>query len=179
MAELLNSNEDSAIISPELNLNFQTLTIDGEEAKNSDSEPSHILKGIFLKPLLFPEAPIKDLSHFIDPLKDIPIYCLIPTCSETFGVKCETKISDEERVKLLESVSAGCGNDGVKFEKASAEMVKSGNGRQAGVIVGIGEEGITKTPKLSFSPKDEWLRHIFMSHKIVIDKVNEISSLKR
>lgn len=42
---------------------------------------------------------------------------------------------------------------------------------------GVNEESQTAVSR--FGPKDEWLRHLFLSHKMVVDKVNEISSLKR
>lgn len=134
---------------PSLNFDLQTLTSAGEEAGWKTLEVCGT-KNAFLSPLSFPEPQTRDMSHFLDSAKDVPILCLIPTCLEIFGgVACT--MNNEEDIIKLESTATGENGDEVKVQ----------------------------SPKLHFGPKDEWLRHLLLSHKMVIDKVNEIGSLKR
>ena len=41
-----------------------------------------------------------------------------------------------------------------------------------------GVEGVAGK-ELKFGVREEWLRHLFLAHKMVIDKAQEISSLSR
>ena len=55
---------------------------------------------------------------------------------------------------------------------------KSGVAESTG---GRGEEragGKEESKVVLLQPKDEWLRHLFLEHKIVVHQVSEISSLK-
>lgn len=135
-----------------LGLNLQTLTLTGDAATVGQERSS---KNIFLRPLSFPEPETKDLSHFVDSDKDVPIMCLIPTCPDVFGgvsnlTACEEKVKDVEA------------NDSVIDSERDSDR-----------------DSKAEVPKLQFGPKDNWLRHLLLSHKIVIDKVSEISSLRR
>lgn len=148
---------------PSLNFDLQTLTSAGEEAgwkiKNLKVCGT---KNAFLSPLSFPEPQTRDMSHFLDSAKDVPMLCLIPTCSEIFGGVACTMSNEEIPEEIPKEFS---GKDIVKLEStATGEN---------------GDEVKVQSPELHFGPKDEWLRHLLLSHKMVIDKVNEIGSLKR
>ena len=108
-----------------------------------------------LQPLSFPETPKEDLSLFTDPSKDQPIYCLI--CDQTFS----SRDCDSEERKSDRPV-------GVALEKEEVES------REREERVREKEE----SKALSLQPKDEWLRHMLLDHKIVVHQVSEICSLK-
>ena len=106
---------------------------------------------VFLRPLSFPEPQATDLSHFVDPDKDVPIFCMIPTCPEVF----------EGTSKPRDGLDTGADDNADHSEASVDSQVKSDDSN------------------LHFGPKDSWLRHLLLSHKIVIDKVSEISSIRR
>ena len=224
---------------------------------NSHQIASTLCRDTFLHPLSFPSAPEKDLSHFLDPERDVPIACLMPSCSEMFGVpevavlekemadastdgvhKTKQTVNSEiERpdsgdtkgvntVKYQESNAADrdkvgsrtlCtkesrpgtlqehsvsikGGAAVTLQGPSVSIKGTGVQEPSAIIKGGGAGTLNQTSaeggghlqetsatgtnkagtsKLQFSAKDKWLRHLFLVHKMVIDKANEISSLKR
>lgn len=162
---------------PSLNFDLPTLTKD--QGTDWHLEPCPGADNVFLKPLSFPEPETKDMSHFLYPAKDVPIVCLMPTCHEIFGGVSNKNQRQgqgqcEEKPKECEVVNS----KDVECESAKSERVNPRTPDSAGA--GSSDEGVkVKTGKLQFGPKDEWLRHLFLSHKMVIDKVSEISSLKR
>ena len=155
MAALMPSGSNSETLEQQdaLSTNLQTLTLVGGNLAAVGQEKSR--KNAFLKPLSFPEPKTKDLSHFVDSNKDIPIVCIIPTCTEVFVAQPKANSTGQSTDPCEEVGSSGTETD------------RGAKGAEADVS------------KLQFSPKDNWLRHLLLSHKIVIDKVAEISSLRR
>ena len=163
-------------------------------------------KNVFLHPLSFPEPQRKDISHFLYPSKDIPIACLFPTCAEVFRKAAiaddsdngcakdmgDLRVDSTEPERVNQCVVEGSGEDLealtiAKDERAidTETILLSSNsnpcsdgGIKIQTVTGggmiKGDSGV-----LRFAPKDEWLRHLLLSHKMVIDRVDEISSLKR
>ena len=125
-----------------------------------------------LQPLSFPETPKEDLSLFTDPSKDQPICCLI--CDQTFSSKdcdsSEPRQQTQDDVVLSESALEKELSVDVALKVDKKEEVESGE-REERVR---GKEG----SKVTLQPKDEWLRHLLLEHKIVIHQVSEICSLK-
>lgn len=159
-------------------------------------------KDTFLHPLSFPEAQQTDLSHFIDQARDVPIVCLFPSCNEVFGdMEMDESFEVDKytggRVKLDRSTDEmvevdKSTNGGVKVENECGENIASEND------IPKASEGISKyedcmrasgtqkreavameISKPRFSIKDQWLRHLFLAHKLVLDKANNICSLRR
>lgn len=125
-----------------------------------------------LQPLSFPEPPKEDLSLFTDPSKDQPIYCLI--CERIFSSSgsndkrshCITGPTTTEKKKSDANVGLSLTVDSLHQEIVSEEKEESGKRRDKNSRV------------LNLPPKDEWLRHMLLEHKIVIHRVSEIFSLK-
>lgn len=163
----------------------------------ASGEDRTVTRGTFLHPLSFPEAQETDLSHFIDQDRDIPIVCLIPSCNEVFGVGPSAKVTVEvdyvsvkepkemrnRRVKVESKDVSGSkevapGNDtseDLSFKGSSAENMTDfvdASCRQKEVVD-------VETTTQEFSVKDRWLRHLFLVHKLVIDEVENICSLRR
>ena len=119
-----------------------------------------------LQPLSFPETPKKDLSLFTDPSKDQPIYCLI--CDQTFSSRNRETKDEKSCLVLSKATERKLDMDAKVDEKQEA-------------VSGGREEGVREKEKskvLSLQPKDEWLRHLLLEHKIVVHQVSEICSLK-
>ena len=122
-----------------------------------------------LQPLSFPETRKEDLSLFTDPSKDQPIYCLV--CDLTFSSRhCDSNISEQtQNLVLSETIEEKSDRRmGVALEKEEVE----GGKREERV------RGKEESKVLSLQPKDEWLRHLLLEHKIVVHQVSEICSLK-
>ncbi len=156
MADFVAPGSEGSEVQDQLSLSLQeALFLTGASATVGLERSA---KNVFLRPLSFPEPETKDLSHFVDSDKDVPIVCMIPTCPEIFGCVSKPAVC-EERVREGEA-SESCG--GVGDSEQTSDR---------------GSE--VETSRMQFGPKDSWLRHLLLSHKIVIDKVSEISSLKR
>ena len=127
--------------------------------------PNSTRNSAILQPLSFPEAPKRDLSLFMDPVKDQPIHCLI--CDQTFFHK-DSKQS-REGMSLMPSET----DEGRQSDLDGRVNVKP---------VGLAgrEERVREKNKevLNLEPKDEWLRHLLLEHKIVVHQVSDICSLK-
>lgn len=147
-------------------------------------------RGTFLHPLSFPEAQETDLSHFVDQDRDVPILCLIPSCNKIFGgvtPVVEKGIAGEKKSKegCNRTVEVKSENSfgSIAHENDSSEGPNSkGIGAEVKVDIGCAsfcpkEDG--EIPKLEFSHKDQWLRHLFLTHKLVLDNVTDICSLRR
>ena len=117
---------------------------------------------VFLKPLSFPEPETKDLSHFLDPTRDVPIVCLIPNCSEVFGTSpgsvrekhraCETSGGDLRAGTEVGCVGEKCKpykNDAHSCEDRVTEVEVARNGIDRAVSRGEG------TNQLKCSQTDE------------------------
>ena len=163
-------------------------------------------RGTFLHPLSFPESPQTDLSHFIDQTRDVPIVCLIPSCNEIFDDTAPMEMDrvvhvddsfNNERVEVDKIT-----NERVMVDKGTNESAKVTNmdGKTLSLEsdisetsngIGTEEDGVrvhntpkgelvgVKISKLQFTAKDRWLRHLFLTHKLVLDKVNSICSTRR
>ena len=155
MASLVppSSAKEGSELQEQLSLSLQALSLPGDTAAAVGAERSS--RNPFLRPLSFPEPETKDLSHFVDSDKDVPIMCMVPTCSEVFGGVSQPGVRSDQLRATVD------GRDGISERT-------SGEGSDA-----------EEASKMLFGPKDSWLRHLLLSHKIVIDKVSEISSLRR
>ena len=137
---------------------------------NSDTpSPITTSRRDFLHPLSFPEAEEQDvsLSHFVCHGKDCPIVCLFPSCKEKFGtnappLKTRRPTQTEEfQIQPKCELESVCSRDIDNGSASDKENCEEENSEQ------------------KFSTKDQWLRHLFLGHKLVVDKVNTICSLKR
>ena len=137
----------------------------------------------FLRPLSFPEAAEKDLSHFISKDKDVPVLCLFSFCDKKFGVTTQTSILEsserEERSK-----HACCHPVQVDSPEIESKCSLMDGSEISDSIDAEGHLSATKSvldveKEKKFSVKDQWLRHLFLEHKLVVDKVDSICSLKR
>ena len=135
---------------------------------------SKIPSSAILKPLSFPETPKEDLSLFTDSSKDQPICCLI--CDRMFSshrdCDCDSLSKSEHTQNLLlsETTTMERNSDMGMALKAGAKDVVESSGERV--------ERVREKEALSLQPKDEWLRHLLLEHKIVIHQVSEICSLK-
>lgn len=150
---------------PSLNFDLQTLTLGCAEEKRRALQGT---ENAFLKPLSFPEPETaKDLSHFLDHEKDVPMVCPMPGCCQVFGGgACSSQEQHLEAARREDDKCTSVCNEGDNSTMPEAVAVTDEEGRGEGFEV-------------KFSPRDQWLRHLFLSHKMVIDKIHEISSLKR
>ena len=140
----------------DLQLEVQTCTCTNLSTEDKPVWPSTSRKPSIPQPLTFPETPKKDLSLFTDPSKDQPIHCFI--CDQTFPSSRDCEARDVLPLETTETES-----------KSNVDVTM-----QATVT---GSEERSKV-KLSLQPKDEWLRHLLLEHKIVIHQVSDICSLK-
>ena len=151
-----------------------------------------------LQPLSFPGAPRKDLSLFTDPSKDQPIYCLV--CDNTFS-SSDSELVDRSEQCLVQSETKS--PSGTSSEETSTKTlgdedgfiknVGAGNEASSRVDIAVGVDlknetlaesdesvrGKKKGAALKLEPKDEWLRHLLLEHKIVVHRMSDICSLKR
>jgi hypothetical protein len=131
----------------------------------SRTPPTHAI----LQPLSFPEIPKEDLSLFTDPSKDQPIYCLV--CDQTFSSSdCDSLSRSEQAQHLGTKLQEGHSDMAVALKDDKKDMVESWEGP--------GEREKEESAVTQLQPKDEWLRHLLLEHKIVIHRVSEICSLK-
>ena len=145
--------------------------------------PARARPGCMLQPLTFPEVREADSSHFIYPERDVPIVCLFRSCEEVFGRQSSSpnslRPSDpyEENEKIYPASS--------ELLKLTSKEFKTNCSLVSRPVEDLEEGGNPeeqKEPELltrQFSVKDEWLRHLFLKHKTVVDNVDGICSLRR
>ncbi len=128
---------------------------------------------VHLKPLSFPETTVDTSSCFIDPDADFPIRCFL--CSLVFRPEqCTTSRPSPELISphplkpstLLVSVEHSTTPPSVS--------ILPGSTCEGGTAL----KSVQKPPRAKLTPRDEWLQHLLLEHKIVIHNVQEISSLK-
>jgi len=128
--------------------------------------------GFVLHPLTFPEAEEADNSHFICRERDVPIVCLFSSCEEVFGrqnpalkdnASEETKKNSTSELELTD-----------KEFKTKCSLVNSPVQDEADKVSQKAELLTSQ-----FSIKDQWMRHLFLKHKLVVDNVEDICSLRR
>lgn len=132
------------------------------------------IPSVILQPLSFPETPKEDLSLFTDPNKDQPICCLI--CDQIFSSRDIDSSKSECTQNMMQSETVESKSDTVMVLN-SDKKEEVGNGEEEERVKEKNKEGLNG--KLNLQPKDEWLRHLLLGHKIVIHQVSEICSLKR
>ena len=151
-----------------------------------------------LQPLSFPEAPRKDLSLFTDPSKDQPIYCLV--CDNTFSSSDSELVDRSEQCLVQSETKSPSGTSSAEpstktlgDEDGFIQNVDAGNEAKSRIDIGVGVDlkqetlagsdesvrGKKKGAALKLEPKDEWLRHLLLEHKIVVHRMSDICSLKR
>ena len=141
----------------------------------------------FLRPLSFPEAAETDLSHFISKDKDVPVLCLFSFCDKRFGVTTQRRIcADLETSEREEMSKHACCHpvqvDSLELESKCSLMdgstISDSNDAAEGHL-STTKSVLDLEKEKKFSVKDQWLRHLFLEHKLVVDKVDSICSLKR
>ena len=74
---------------------------------------------------------------------------------------------------VLSEPKVGHSDVGVALKANNKDVIESGEGEKR---VREKKESSKVVPELQ--PKDEWLRHLLLKHKIVVHRVSEICSLK-
>ena len=129
-----------------------------------------------LKPLSFPETPKEDISLFTDPSKDQPICCLI--CDQKFSSRAGDSLIRSKKEQTQKFIELSGVMERSSDMGAALKAEKTGVAESTG---GRGEErarGKEESKVVQLHPKDEWLRHLLLEHKIVVHQVSEICSLK-
>ena len=141
-----------------------------------------------LKPLSFPEKSGETLSCFISEESDLPIQCLL--CIAVFNSETASNSNSSEITTDTNSSQGGtetasqsgnvCSgppkNDPHENCSSISKDLPIDSGHQTEGVVAA--KSTPKPPRAKLTPKDEWLRHLLLEHKIVIHNVQEISSLK-
>ena len=120
---------------------------------------------VHLKPLSFPAKTVDNSPCFIHQDSDFPLHCFL--CPLLFKPEQSTTSQSPELTSphpLKPFTLAESGKHSIISPDSPCEGVTALKSGQ-------------KPPK-ELTPRDEWLRHLLLEHKIVVHNVQEISSLK-
>ena len=142
---------------------------------------SHLHKDSQLKPLSFPEKSEEVSSCFVSEESDLPLQCL--RCSAVFNsdktlMEQTSETSSFKGGTETAPYSRNLRSDPPNNDPETCNSVLSKDGNSCLTEGDTAAKLTPKPPRTKMTPKDEWLRHLLLEHKIVIHKVQEISSLK-